>query len=128
MLLYLLQQLLNGSKTKAVGIQMQKVHGGDKLVDPALKPMIPAKREGIPKTIPVMPKLVALPQMILPPLLPRKGQGRAGARRKTIGPRLKPIPQLQPSYGTPPLVPCRPEFICSHTTLRRKVPSKTVQI
>ena len=39
---------------------MPKVHGGDKRVDPKLKPVTQAKREGIPQPIPRIAK--PLPQ------------------------------------------------------------------
>ena len=49
--------------------------------------------------------------MISPPVLPRKRQGRVGARRKTIRPKLQPSPQLQPTPTPQPIVPCRPELL-----------------
>ena len=62
---------------------MQKVHAGDKVVDPALKCKDQAGRDGIPKPISVLHKYMSQPQRIIPPVLPRKEQGRASARRKT---------------------------------------------
>ena len=72
---------------------MAKVHGTDKVLDPILKPEAQARREGIPKPIPVIPKGVSQPQKITPPVLPKRRQGRAHARWKTIKPQLQPIPQ-----------------------------------
>ena len=62
---------------------MPKVHKADKVVDPALKPETQARRDGIPKPIPVIPKSVPQPQRLIPTVLPRKGKGRLDARRKT---------------------------------------------
>ena len=78
-------------------------------MDPALKLETQARREGIPKPIPVIPESMSQPQRIMPPVLSRKGQGRAGTRRKIIGPKLQPIPQPQPSPAPPPIAPNRPE-------------------
>ena len=44
--------------------------------------------------------------MIMPPVLPSKGQGRAGTRRKIIRPKLQLVPQPQLSPALPPIVPC----------------------
>ena len=71
---------------------MPKVPEADNLVDPALKPKTQARREGIPKSTPVIPKSVIQPQRIIPLILPRKGWGSAGARRKTIRPKLQSTP------------------------------------
>ena len=43
-------------QTKALVTQMPKVHGADKVVDPAFKPKTQARREGIPKPRPIIPK------------------------------------------------------------------------
>ena len=61
---------------------MPKANGADKEVDPALKHETQARRGEIPKPIPLRPKSVLQPQGIITPLLPRKGEGRAGVRRK----------------------------------------------
>ena len=53
-------------------------------------PQTKARREGIPKALLVIPKSVSQPQRLIPTVQPRKGQGRAGARRKTIG-QLSPV-------------------------------------
>ena len=100
-------RVITRSKTKVGGTPMPKVHGGDKVVDPALKPEMQARREGIPKLIPVIPKPVSQPQSITPLFLHREGQQREGARRKIIGPRYQTIPQAQPSPSPLPKVPCR---------------------
>ena len=89
------------SQMKAVGTQMPKVHGADKVVDPALKPEAQAREEGIPKPTPVLPKSVSWPHRIIPPVLPRKGQGRPDVRRNTIRTKSQPIPQLQSSPAPP---------------------------
>ena len=90
------------SQTKAVGTQMPNVHREDKVVDPALKPETQVRREGIPKPIPVIPKSMPESQWIIPPVLPRKGQGRAGASPAPppIAPkRPEPPPMAMPSLG-----------------------------
>ena len=99
--------VVTSSQTKAV--ERPKVLGPDKVVDAALKPGTQVRGEGIPKSIPVVPKSVSQSQRIIPPVLPRKGQGRAGARRKTIGPKLLPMLDQQSSPASPPIVACRPE-------------------
>ena len=60
---------------------MAKVHQADKVVDPELKPEIQVKRQGVPKSIPAIVKSLSHPERTVPPVLPRKAQGRAGARR-----------------------------------------------
>ena len=77
------------SQTKAIGTQMQKIHETDKVVNLALKPELQARKKGTPKPIPVVPKSVVQLQSKMPPVLSRKGQGIAGARRKITGPRLQ---------------------------------------
>ena len=80
------------SHTKAVGTQMPKVHRAHEVVGSELKPETQARREGFPKLMPVIPKSISQPQRIVPPALPRKEQGRSGARRNIIIPKLQPIP------------------------------------
>ena len=45
---------------------MTKVHEADKVMDVILKSETQAKREGIPKSIPIAPKSVFNPQRIMP--------------------------------------------------------------
>ena len=61
---------------------MPKVHGVDKVVDPALKPETQAKREEVPKPKEVEPKYMSQHQRRVSPVIPRKEQGRTDARRK----------------------------------------------
>ena len=75
------------------------MHEADKIVYPALKPKTQARREGIPKPIPLIPKSVSQPQRIIQPVPPRKGQGRAGARRKIIKHKLQPTPQYDADHN-----------------------------
>ena len=82
---------VTGPQRKAVGTQIPKVHGADKVEDLMHMPDTQARREGIPKPIQVDPKFISQPHRRVPPFLP-KGQGRAGGRRNIIGPRLQPIP------------------------------------
>ena len=98
------------SQTEAVETQLPKVHGADKVVHQALKPETQARREGIPKSIPVIPKSVSQAKRIIPPVLPRKGQGRVGASRKTIRPKLQIIP---PPSTVIPMIGGRPPPIQS---------------
>ena len=78
------------SQTKALGTQMPKMNRTDKVVHKAFKSKVQARGEGIPKHIPVISRSVSQPKVIILPLLPRKGQGSAGTRSKTIGPKLQP--------------------------------------
>ena len=81
------------------------ISGADKVLDPVLKLATQTRRHGIPKPIPELPKSMPQPQRRITPVLPRKGQGRAGVRRKITGPRLQPIPIPQPKHLSPPVVP-----------------------
>ena len=90
---------------KSVVTQIPKVHSADTIVDPALKPETQARREGIPKPIPVIPKPVSQLQRIIHPVLPWKGKEKAGAKKNIIGSGLQPIPQPQPSTAPPSIVP-----------------------
>ena len=80
---------------------MPKVHGADKVVDPALKPKAQARGESIPISKPVITKSTSLSQRIVPPVLPTKGQGKADARRKMSRPKLQPTQQPQLSPASP---------------------------
>ena len=81
----------------------------DKVVGPALKAETQARAEGITKPILVIAKSVPQPQKVIPPVLPRKGQGKTGARGKIIRPKSQPTPQPQPSPTVLFLLPSRPE-------------------
>ena len=54
---------------------------------PRLEPEKQVNTEALSKPTPVEPKLVPQTQMTVPSVQPRKGQGRAGIRRKIIGPK-----------------------------------------
>ena len=69
------------SKTKVDRTQLPKVYGVDKVVNGLFKPETQVNREGLPRPISVIPESVSQPQRIIPPSLPRKGQGIAGVRR-----------------------------------------------
>ena len=68
------------------------VHATDKVVDPKLKSDIQAKKERIPKAIPVVAKSGSHLQKIIPLVLPRKEKGTEDARRKITGPKSQFIP------------------------------------
>ena len=74
----------------------------------ALNPEIQARREGTPRLISIISESMSQPQRIIPPVLPRKEQGKAGDSRKIIGPKLQPIPQPQHSHASS-MTPNRPE-------------------
>ena len=77
---------------------MPKVCGVDKVVGQSLKPKTQGRREGISMPIPVTPKSVFQPHRVYHHyFLEMDRQVRAGAMRKTIGPKLQPTPQPQTS-------------------------------
>ena len=75
------------SKNKAAGIHLSKVHGADKFVNPSLKRKTWVKREGIIKPITMIPKSMPQQQKTILLRIHRKSEGRAGVRRKIVGPK-----------------------------------------
>ena len=75
------------------GNQLPKVHGANEALNQGLNPEIQVKREGIPTSLPVIPRSVSQTQTIVLPVQPMKGQGRAGVRYEV------------PAYKDPILLP-----------------------
>ena len=122
-------RLVTRSQTKSGGTQLLKVHRVDKVVYPAFKHENQARRERISKPIQVESKIMSQPQRRVPPVIPRKGKGRAGAGGNLLNPDCNIYHNNSLSllpYSTLYTSTSNFNAIYIHATLRRKTPSKTL--